>query len=342
LASGPRDSGHLPAGMPLALHALMPSLDHEILVEMFRDRGELARELLRPRIELPAGHFTAEAASIDLSQVTPTEYRADHVIAFRDRDLPDAPTGFVVIVEVQLSIDQRKGRVWAAYIANAATRFLCPAILLVIAPELSVANWAKGPFETGHPGFVLRPVVVSFADVPEHVNPDVARRVPELTILAALAHPTLETATAALDAIQSLPLMQSELYSDAVMEALPEAELLRLESPMIKNYEYKSDWVRNYLAPSNRKAREEGREEGKEEGREEGKEEGREEGRQALVSVALELARSKLGQLVPADEAAIRALDGDAKLTELTIRLGQASSPEQARAAIDQATATQS
>lgn len=241
-------------------------------------------------------------------------------------DLPDAPAGFVVIVEVQLSIDERKARVWAAYIANAATRFDCPAILLVIAPEPAVARWAKGPFETGHPGFVLRPIVVSFADVPEHIDPDIAHRVPELTILAALAHPTLHTANAALLAIQSLPRMQSELYSDAIMEALSDEDRASLESRMIKDYEYKSNWVRNYLAPSNRKALEEGREKGRQE---------------AFVSMALELARSKLGQVSPAEEAAIRALADDATLTALTIRLGQASNPEQARAAIDQATAPQ-
>ena len=80
----------------------MPSLFHEALLELFRNRAELTRELLRILCpdQLPAlDQSTAESASIDLSQVTSTEYRADQVTVFRRADRSAI---LAVVVEVQL------------------------------------------------------------------------------------------------------------------------------------------------------------------------------------------------------------------------------------------------
>jgi hypothetical protein len=50
----------------------MPSFDHEILVDLFRENGELAVELLRTPAGIAVDHARVVLDSIDLSQVAPT------------------------------------------------------------------------------------------------------------------------------------------------------------------------------------------------------------------------------------------------------------------------------
>lgn len=59
----------------------MSSFDHEILVDLFRENGQLAAELLRTCAGMAIDHDRVERGSIDLSQVAPTEYRASCMAA---------------------------------------------------------------------------------------------------------------------------------------------------------------------------------------------------------------------------------------------------------------------
>jgi hypothetical protein len=61
----------------------VPSLPHALVVELFRDRGQLLRALLGRRLGLRG--WIGEDVPGDLTQVVPTEYRADGVTVFRDR-----------------------------------------------------------------------------------------------------------------------------------------------------------------------------------------------------------------------------------------------------------------
>jgi hypothetical protein len=301
----------------------VPAFPHEILVDIFRNGGDVVRELLRARADIKLGKVTAELASIDLSQVVPIEYRADNVTVFRNRA---HKATLAVVVEVQRKIDVVKRRSWPVYVTVARSSNDCRAVLLVIAPDAKVARWARKPIATGHPGFCLRPIVISYRDMPRVVDPAVTCRIPELGVLSTLAHPSLEVAKAALAGIRGLTdEQQARLYYDVIMAALPEAIRRALEAHM-ERYEYKTEFARKYVA------------QGREEGREEGREKGREEGRGMLQRAVIELARAKLGQLSADDEAAIRALRDDDALTTLTIDLGQARDVDQARAALDQAT----
>ncbi len=81
------------------------------------------------------------------------------------RDLAGAAAA-AVIAEVQLGIDADKLRTWPLYVAAARARLGCPVTLLVLAPDPAVARWASQPIELGHPGFMLRPVVVGYAQIP--------------------------------------------------------------------------------------------------------------------------------------------------------------------------------
>ncbi len=290
----------------------MPSFTHEILVELVRNRGDVVRELLRACAGVTLEGVTAEVASADLSQTVSVEYRADCTMVFRE---PTGAAVLAVVVEVQLQADPGKRRTWPMYVAAARARFDCAAMLLVIAPELAVARWARQPIELGHPGFRLQPLVVAYEDVPRIEDVALARRLPELAVLSALAHRTQEVAMAALVGARSLLDEDlSRLYFDVAMLAVPDAVRSFLEAQMLR-YEYQSDFARKYV--------------------QQGREEGREEAIGHLRAAALELVRIKLGSLAAEDEAKVRALLGAPALTALIVALGAAARREEVRAALD-------
>ncbi|HRC55532.1 MAG: hypothetical protein IPI49_29700 [Myxococcales bacterium] len=300
----------------------MPSLFHEALLELFRNRAELTRELLRILCpdQLPAlDQSTAESASIDLSQVTSTEYRADQVTVFRRADRSAI---LAVVVEVQLHLDPRKRSSWPVYLTAAGANLECPVLLLVLAPDPAVARWASRSIPTGHPGFDLRPLVLSYAEIPRVVEAGVAIQVPELGVLSALAHPEHDVALAAFAGLRALPDDQVKLYFDLIWKALSDTVRTSLEAHML-HYQYESDFALKYIAL--------GREEGQRVGREEGQRVGREEGQRRA---ALALARAKLGALSPQEEAVIAGLHDERRLEALIVALGQAVDAAQAREAL--------
>ena len=306
------------------------SFDHELLVELFRRDGGVAVELLRACAGIAVDHARLELGTIDLSQVVPTEYRADAVVILRDG--ANRPvTG--VVVEVQRRPDRDKLLAWPVYLAALRAKLDCAVVLLVIAPEPEVAAWAQRPIELGHPGFALTPVVIGFADVPWVRDRALAHRLPELSVLSVLAHPELEVAEVAVEAITQLPADLARLYLDVIMMALPAALRQSLEARM-QGYEYRSEFARKYYGQGLEEGREAGREEGREAGREEGREAGREEG---LRTAALTLARAKLEGLSVDDVAAIQALRDQRALTALITALGRAAGHLEARTVLDRA-----
>ena len=315
----------------------MPSVPHEILIHLVRNCGELAAELLRlagkPQLQFASTELLAEVSSAEFNQIAPVEYRADQVTIFRDEQRRPV---MVVIVEVQLN-DHREDKrfTWPLYLAAAREQHRCPCVLLVITPHASVAKWARVPIELGHPGFCLEPLVISYPDVPPSLDFSLAHRVPALAVLSALAHPSLQAAQVAADAIRKLSPDQNRLYFDAIVASLAEGDRHILEANQMQGYVYQSNFARKYVAQGREEGLSEGREEGLEEGLSKGIAVGREQG---IQLVALELARAKF-PLAPEDEAAISAVREAAVLTKLVIALGQARSLRQARAAITSAVA---
>jgi hypothetical protein len=205
----------------------MPSVEHEALVELFRNRGELAAALLDGHARVAYAHHHVEQASIDLSQVVSTEYRADAVTLLRDaRNAAVA----AIIVEVQLSIDRDKEYSWPVYVPALRARHRCPAVLLVIAPDPAVARWARSSIELGHPGFCLKPVVIEFAEMPRVTNGAEAQRVPELAVLSTIAHGDSSIAQAAIGAIEGLPEDQKRLYLDLIARKMSSGKHSKAET----------------------------------------------------------------------------------------------------------------
>lgn len=161
----------------------MPSQLHEALLLLFRNRPELAPELLRDAlgVELPA-YSEVRVESADLTEVVPAEYRADLIVL-----LVDGKPVLAIVVEVQLSRDERKRFTWPVYAVGVRARFECPALVLVIAPSADVARWAALPIQIG-PGGTLQPLVLASDAIPIVVDADAARKDPELAVLSVMAH----------------------------------------------------------------------------------------------------------------------------------------------------------
>lgn len=221
----------------------MPSFDHEGLVLLFRNEPSLALRLLKQGWDLSLPEEEARIAEANLSDLDPAEYRADLVVAVGRK--------LRVVVEIQLGRDPRKHYAWPAYVANLRAREKCPVVLLVIAPNGPVAEWARTPIELGPPGFCLTPYVIGPGSIPLIADPDQARREPELAVLSAIWHGKAgraDAALAALLALWHLDLDRSTIYADLVLRALSGAARRELEEMMASGtYEYQSDFARKYF-----------------------------------------------------------------------------------------------
>lgn len=304
--------------MPLARRREVPSLPHEILVELFHACPDLVRELLRRclGIELPG---IAEARTSDLTQIVPTEYRADGVIVFREGDRVAA----AAVIEVQRNVDPDKRWTWPLYVAAVGAKERCPVLLVVIAPDEAVARWARTPLESGHPGHVLAPIVISFREVPVIEDEATAQQFPELVVLSALARRSIHIARLVEEAIGKLPADRGSVYLDLLCAVVPG---LREEIMNKYKYEYQSDFAKKYYGEGHQKGLEQGLEQGREQGREEG-----------LRVAVVEVARAKIANLTSDEEDAIRKV-GIEQAHALMTALVTSGDSEAARAALAAAT----
>lgn len=123
----------------------MPGFSHEIILELFRNRPELAPALLRDvlRAELPE-YTQAKIVEASLNEIQPTEYRADLVVLLHN----GAPV-FRIVVEAQLHRDPDKLYSWPTYATLLRSRHRCPVCVLVFAGDEVVAEWARQSIDLG-------------------------------------------------------------------------------------------------------------------------------------------------------------------------------------------------
>jgi hypothetical protein len=228
----------------------VPSQLHEALVFLFRSNPALAPELLRAalRVSLPQ-YSEVRVESADLPDVRPAEYRADLVVLLQ----ADRPA-LGIVVEVQLSPDERKRFAWPAYVVNLRSRIERPVLLLVVTPDDAVARWAATPIDLGG-GNIFVPFVLGPSTVPEIADQERARAEPELAVLSAMAHgrdidsrKAARIALAAQTASLGLDDDRSRLYFDLVSSSLSEAARRELQTMDPAKYEYQSDFAKRYVA----------------------------------------------------------------------------------------------
>jgi hypothetical protein len=255
----------------------MAGIEHEAIVELLRNRPQLALELLESVVPGCAtsgcpDDLEARIESVDFGDAKPLERAADFVASFGS-----AANAVRVIVEVQRSPDLEKRLSWPGYVAVSWARNAQRTYLLVITLDVATARWAAEPIDVGH--FEFRPIVVGPNAVPVITETDAARRSPELAVLSLGVHrdhpEVLAIADAALAAVQELDEARARFYSELVGHWLPAATRAILEANM--------DIKREFISEFSRRNRAEGRAEGEAEGRAEGEAKGRAEGRAEAV-----------------------------------------------------------
>ncbi|MEU5881801.1 hypothetical protein, partial [Spirillospora sp. NPDC047279] len=226
----------------------MVSLRHEAPIKLIRDNPEVIGQLLSKAFDIavPEGDLVTPASE-ELTKTT-AAFRADNVVLFRPPDT--SRPRLAVVVEQQLKKDKEKRFTWPIYITELRRREQCPALLVVLCPSQSVADWARTPITTGHPGFTLMPLVFG-PDRPLVTTTAEAARNPELTILAVLAAVTrftdrasLEVVHAALVTLNNAGHKNASLYAEMVLGLLPKPARHILEQLMERGtVDFKSDWV---------------------------------------------------------------------------------------------------
>lgn len=230
----------------------MPSYLHELLLVLFRNRNEAVPDLLRGLdVQLPE-YDQIQVESSNLSNLQPTEYRADHVLflAHGSRKV------LGVIVEVQLGCDEDKSYTWPTYIANLRARHRCPVCLLVITVEEAVARWAGRAIELG-PGTRCAPWVVGPSNTPAVTELKDAEDNVELAVLSAVEHGqcgdgslAARVASTAIVASAGLDADRASLYLDLISIFLVEGDLMpeAAPNPLTPGFEYQSGLARRNYA----------------------------------------------------------------------------------------------
>jgi hypothetical protein len=218
-----------------------PSLIHEGVIALVRDKPAFAASLLRDLLHVEIPRFDeARLTEAALHQLVPVEYYADAVVLFVDFIDKNKPV-FGTIFEVQLERKDRKRYTWPLYAVAARARYECPFVLTVVTPDPAVAKWAGRPIELGNGIFVPR--VIGPEGIPQVIDRDQATREPQLAVLSVVAHGggEVETAVAiaraAVHAVLPLPEEQLLLYSVLIEKALSEAARKALDmEPQIEKF----------------------------------------------------------------------------------------------------------
>jgi len=214
------------------------------------NRPALAPELLRDTLRVALPPYTeARIESAELTDIQPAEYRADLVVL-----LLNGVAGHRIVIEVQLSPDDRKHFVWPVYVANLRARLELPVVLLVVTVDEPTARWAAKPIALGG-GNRFTPLVLGPSGVPEVTDESAARADPELAVLSAMTHghdsdsgKAARIASAAQTASLGLDEDRSRLYVDLVLASLSEAVRRELQAMDPAKYEYQSEFARRYVA----------------------------------------------------------------------------------------------
>ncbi|WP_141579940.1 hypothetical protein [Actinomadura sp. WMMA1423] len=228
----------------------MPTNEHELPLEMVRNRPQLVPELLRSVFGLDvSGHARATLASESYADANPAELRCDATVLLGD---PHSPL-LGVVVESQLRPLKQKSYSWPAYLASLRLRRRCPVILLVLCPDQNTARGCAVPIEMGHPGWILEPLTVHPGMLPPITDPNQAHRLPELAVLSAPAHVEGPDAEAVLHglaaALGSLSGDIGPLYHDYVMSRFSDAARKLMEDTVkLDNYEWQSEFAMTHRA----------------------------------------------------------------------------------------------
>ncbi|MEV5574073.1 hypothetical protein AB0L06_28890 [Spirillospora sp. NPDC052269] len=226
-----------------------PSKDHEIPLEYFRNRPELARKVATDVFGLDVpDDLSWQMGPETVTDLGPQQITLDISLIGSSAKNPRR----AIVHEVQRSAGrkdlERISYSWPEYVTSIRRRFQCPTTIMALCPTSSIAQRVRAPMKTGHPGFDLKVLAYTPHDLKPIVDPAQAKECPEWVLLSAPAHadeggpPVLEAMAAALQVTNEDFRGQ---YYDYVLGHLSEAARRTLEAIMKTDaYKPQSDWGR--------------------------------------------------------------------------------------------------
>jgi hypothetical protein len=210
----------------------MPTLEHNALVEMFRENPELAPHFLTTLFHMNVPpHASVAVVESSLDQLIPVEFRADLVLELRDAN---GALVLAIVVEVQRDVDPDKEYSWPVYVTVVRAKKRCDTVVLVVAPDAAVAAWAAEDIDLGLGLGHIKPLVLGPAVVPEITVPAEAEKEVELAVLSAVAHGNgpngLAVIQAALGALDRLDQEHAAVYFHIIWNGLREPMQRALEA----------------------------------------------------------------------------------------------------------------
>jgi hypothetical protein len=202
----------------------MPTLEHNVLVEMFRENPELAPRFLVTlfHLEIPP-HASVAVVESSLDQLIPVEFRADLVLELRDAN---GQLVLAIVLEAQRDKDPDKKFSWPVYLTVVRAKKRCGTVVLVVAPDADVAAWSAENIDLGLGFGNVKPLVLGPAVVPEITDPAEAAKATELAVLSAVAHGNgpngLAVFRAALVALERLDREHAAVYFQIIWKGLRE------------------------------------------------------------------------------------------------------------------------
>ncbi|THV41444.1 hypothetical protein [Glycomyces buryatensis] len=220
----------------------MTTHEHDTPLKLCRSRPDFAVELAGDLLGVPIpDHDEVVPYSESATDAQVRDLNCDNVVLCR----AGRRNRLGIIVEVQRGTDSRKRFSWPAYQANIRHRIKAPVVLVVVCPGTAVASWARAPIETGHPDFILRPLVLGPDNYPRHTTVSGTGVLAERMVLGSLVHqhdsdidPLL---TAALKELSVLPEERATRYADYMLGQLEQRPRTILEAMMQnETYPYQS------------------------------------------------------------------------------------------------------
>ncbi|MFE2995622.1 hypothetical protein ACFXG4_11490 [Nocardia sp. NPDC059246] len=245
----------------------MPSIRHEVPLQLLRHRPEVAPRIARNVLGLPVPDLPCWRPGPEtVTLLSPGELHLDIVLVGTTADKPE----FAIIHEVQNSgcTDEleRIALSWPAYVTHVRQRLGCPVVLLAFCPDERIALKVATPVETGHPDFVFRARTYWPGMLPAITTVAEADQWPELALLSAPGHlgdaERRRVLTMALEAMQHLEPDLRVHYHDYISKCVPSRyrkEWEELVAIAIENYHWESDFAREHQAIGRAEGRTEGR-----------------------------------------------------------------------------------
>ncbi|MGR6923815.1 hypothetical protein ACU635_56955 [[Actinomadura] parvosata] len=163
---------------------MAPTLEHEYLIELVRNRPSLVTSLLTEMGVTVPVFDELLLGNTDFPDFRPTQYRADSAVILRQGGRPVQ----AVVLEIQRAPDKDKQWSWPVYLSTLRAREKCPVVLLVFCQNAATAKACAQAIDMGHPGWVLIPIVAGPGDVPVVIDTTQASANSELITLSAIVH----------------------------------------------------------------------------------------------------------------------------------------------------------